>query len=505
MFKTVKGTINYMQTSFSGFEAARQALSASQTALSITSQNIANASTPGYSRQRIILTSVGPDTGSNKYIVNQTGVGQGVAISGVQQIRDNFLDVRYRSENSSSSMWDNLSSSLSQVEDVFNEFSSDTLTGLSGQFSTLISNLKQMQTTPSDSNMAAVIKNSVDSICQTIKSDNSLLTALSDQIKGDLQITIDGTSSAGSSGNGGLNSTLKNISTLNQQIAVYEVSGQPANDLRDQRNVLLDQLSSQADINVIPQDNGMVSVALKNDITHMLISADNVVSKLKLSVDQKTVQWQDDSSNANVTGGKITASLQIINGDGTNSGANGELGIPAMQNKLNAFVTGFMTQINGIATKYPADAATGFAGGQALLKGTDASDISLSDAWTADTALITKNYPNLDTGTYAAQFISALKQNGTVTDNGNTYTGSLQDYSDTMTMDIANRLSYVKQMSSSSDSVAKNLDQQRQSVSSVSIDEEGINIIKYQQSYNAAAKVMTVMGEMLDTLIKSFS
>jgi flagellar hook-associated protein 1 FlgK len=395
-------------------------------------------------------------------------------------------------------MWDNLSNSLSQVEDVFNEFSSgDSLTGLSGQFSTLLSNFKQWQTTPNDSNMSAVIKNSVDSICQTVKADNGQLSALLTQIKGDLQITIDGSSGASSSGDGGINATLKNISSLNQQIAVYEVSGQSTNELHDQRNMLLDQLSDKADINITTQDNGMVTVTLKNDSTHMLINTDNVVSKLKLNEDQTAVQWQGDGTlanpptTANVTGGKIGASLQMINGDSTNSGANGDLGIPAMQGKLNAFVKGFVNTMNDIAP-----------GG--LLQGTDATDIDISDAWKLNTALIKQNCPNLDTAAYAAQFINALNQNGAVTINENIYPGTLQDYTDSITMDIANRLSYVKQMSSSSDSIVKNLDQQRQSVSSVSIDEEGINIIKYQQSYNAAAKVIMVMSEMLDTLLRSF-
>jgi flagellar hook-associated protein 1 FlgK len=483
---------NYMQTTFSGFESARQALMAAQTALSITSQNIANASTTGYTRQRIVLTSTGPDTGTNKYMVNQAGVGQGVTVSSVQQVRDNFLDVRYRSENSSKSMWGDLSSSLSQVEDITNEFSSDdSLTGLSGQLSTLASNLKQWQTTPNDSNMAATIKNSIASICQTLNSDNSQLTQLSTQLKGSLQITVDGTSAAGTTGDGGMNATLKSISSLNQQIAVYEVSGQTANELRDQRNTLLDDLSSNADINVTTQDNGMVTVALKNDSTHMLIDSNNVVSELQMNATQTKVQWQGSPpTDAVVTGGSIGASLQVINGDGTNSGTNGELGIPAMQNKLNAFATGFMAAINGVAPT-----------GTALLKGTDASNIAISDAWGSNTALITQNNTSSDASTYAAKFISALNQKGTAVAG---YSGTFQDYTDSISLDVANRLSYVKQMSSSSNSIVSNLDSQRKSVSAVSIDEEGVNMIKYQQSYNAAARVMTVMSEMLDTLIKSF-
>ena len=137
-----------MATAFTGLETARQALMASQTAMQITNQNIANASTDGYTRQRLTLESVGPDIGGSKFNPPSSSVGQGVEMTGVQQIRNTFLDSRYRAQNSNKGMYDDLQTDLLQVEDIFNEFSdssSDDLTGLSGQITSLLNNISKLQ------------------------------------------------------------------------------------------------------------------------------------------------------------------------------------------------------------------------------------------------------------------------------------------------------------------------------------------------------------------------
>ncbi|MDR3645349.1 MAG: flagellar hook-associated protein FlgK [Clostridia bacterium] len=485
-----------MASIFAGLESARQALSVSQEALEVTSQNIANSSTTGYSRQRLVTNAIAPDTGDSKFVSNQAAVGGGVTASSVEQIRNDFLDTRYRSENSTKSYYDGLSDTLSQLEDVFNELdssssSTDTATGLSGDVSSLVSSLTKLQASPDDTSLASSVRSAMDTICQTVRSDVNQLDELSTQVAGDLSDTIGGAQS------GGVDAMLQSVGSLNMQIANYETGGQTANDLRDQRNNLLDQISADFDINVTQESNGMVTVALKNDSTHMLIDENNNVEGLETSSDGKTLTWQDGSA-ANVTGGSVGADIELLNGDGTGTGTYGNLGIPAMNAKLNAFAAGLTTAINSVVT-------TNDASGQALLQcdGGEAKNLSLTDAWTTDAALLTENYKSSDTGNYIGQFISAFSGTSAITFQGATYSGTIQDFTDSISMDVANRLSYIKQMASSSDSIVKNITSQRSSVSGVSIDEEGINIIKYQQSYNAAARVVTAINDMLDTLINS--
>lgn len=482
-----------MGTEFYGLESASRALNVFQEAMQVTSQNIANASTTGYSRQTLNLTSVGPDTGGSKYYTNNAAVGEGVQATGVAQIRDSFLDMRYRTENAANSMNSELTSSLSQMEDVVNELngSDDTATGLSGQMSTLVSDMQKLLASPDDESLASTVQSQMKVVTQVVQSDYAQFSQLSTQIKQNLSTTITGGTASSSSGDGGVNAILQNIQALNKQISTYEISGQTANDLRDQRNNLLDQLSSDFDITVQEQKGGSVTVALAGDSSEMLIDSGNNLNQLKMNADSTGVEWQDGTA-ANVTGGTAGADLQIINGDGTGSGANGELGIPAMQTMLDDFAKGLTASVNAIAEKN---------GGKDLLSATGASDFSLTSDWQNDPSLIVENAGSTDTSDYVSQFITMMGEKGTVTSQGSAYGGTLQDFSDSISMSVANRLSYVNQMASYSASSLTNLSQQRQSVSGVSEDEEGVNLIKFQQSYSAAARVITSINDMLNTLI----
>lgn len=480
-----------MQTLFTGLETAKEALSASQAALNVTNQNIANSATAGYTRQRVNQAAQSPLVGTSQYGSAQPEVGQGVIIKNIQQLRDTFLDSRYRAEYSTQNYWSGLQSSMTQMEDVVNEFSdttSDTATGLSGSISTLLSDFKKLQETPDDANIATTVKNDMAKVCQTVNSFSSQLDDLQTQVEGDMQSTV-----VGSGSGGGINAVLKNVQSLNTQIASYELGGQSANELRDQRNVLLDQLSGYFNISVTEQANGMVDVGMTDDSTHMLIDSNNAVTGFKISSDSKSVEWDDASSTpATITSGEVGADLQIINGD-----TSSNYGIPAMQDKLNNFATEFTRIINKVVTDDNPS-------GKALLTATSASDMSLSTDWQNDDSLIIENH-TATTGKadYIANFISVINTKSQINYQGSAYSGTLQDYTDSVSMDVAQQLNYVKNEATAYKTTASNIDSQRQSVSGVSINDEAINIVKYQQAFNAASQVVSAINSMLDTLIKS--
>lgn len=489
-----------MPSTFSGLNAARSGLNASQTSLDITSQNIANANTTGYTRQVLSTASMGPGTGAYRMLNPNPQAGGGVDIIGISQIRNSFLDLRYRNQNSVNSDWQQTSTSLGEIETIVNEFasdSSDNLKGVSGQLKNLIDNLQSYSNTPDDANLPTTIKSSFDTLCQTIRTDYSKLQELEAQDKQDLSITV-----SGSNGKGGINGILDSITSLNRQIASYEITGQAANDLRDQRNVLLDQLSGYVDINVTEQSNGMVTVKLQNDSTHMLVDSTNTASYLELNSSSTKLQWASDHSAATIGGGSVNGYLKTINGDGTGSGAYGNVGIQAMYKKMDDFANTLVSIVNGLATAN---------GGAALLQTTGSSaaaSVDLSAAWKGDNSLFAKNYTGADRGTYVMSYKNALNTQSLSTMTGYTlpasasiFNGSLLDYGDTVSMDIANQVSYTNQMAKASKTQLNDLDSQRKSISSVSIDEEGINIVKYTQSYNAAARVITAVDQMLDKLI----
>lgn len=482
-----------MSSVFSTLESARKALAASQEGMEVTSQNISNMSTDGYTRQRIVQQSVVPDLGGSKFLSPAPAVGGGVEVVSVEQVRNDFLDYRYRTENSAKGYNDNLSSMLSQLEGIVNEFSStkDTASGLSGQISTLITDMKKLQASPNDTNLASTVQTAMDTVCQTVKSDANRLNTLEGQVEGDLSDSI------GSGQGNGVNALLQSISSLNRQISNYEVGGQKANDLRDQRNQLLDELSGYADIKVTEQADGKDTISFTNDAGNppkMLIDANNNVTEIKVGADKISIQWSDTGDAIPSPGGSLEADVEMLTGNG----GGGLIGIPETRAKLDAFAKSFTTAINAIAQ------GGGAASPKDLLSCVgDSSTLQLSSDWVSDGSLIIKNYSGTDTGNYVSQFIDLFQKPNVISYNSSNYPGTIQDFTDSISLDVGKRFSYIKQMASSSDSVVTNLTNERSQTSGVSLDEEGVNIIKYMQSYSAAAKIITTVNEMIQSLLNA--
>lgn len=501
-----------------GLNIARAGLMASQTALDVTSQNISNASVEGYCRQTLNLQTIGANTGSYRIADSLTRVGNGVDYKSLTQSRDSFLDVSYRNANSQHSDWQGQSNALTSIEGIFNEFASsgttDTAQGLSGKMTDLLKSLKSYQNTPTDTTLPTTVKSAVSNVAFTIRDNYKSLSDFEAQEKSDLSETINGSGTGG-----GLNAILDNISALNTQIAGYETSGNKANNLRDQRNVLLDKLSGNVDISVTEQSNGMVTVGLANDTTgKMLISANNTVTGLQLNSTKDAVQWADGSNTAaTVTGGTVDAYLQVINGNGTGSGTYGTQGIVYFKNKLNDFAKNFDQILNKFAAEYQSPAPADVDAAPCALISYDnlnpnpAATIDISANWKTTDGLFATNYTgaSANIGNYIGELIGTLNKSGiaTITNavdhSASAYSGSFVDLADSFTGDIANTLSHIKNKADTTSSIVDNIDSQRQQISSVSIDEEGINMIKYQQSYTASSRVITTINDMLDTIIKS--
>jgi flagellar hook-associated protein 1 FlgK len=255
----------------------------------------------------------------------------------------------------------------------------------------------------------------------------------------------------------------------------------------------------------------------------MLVSTDNTVTKLQLNSTKDGVYWADGNPDGNtdgtpptaklatINGGTVDAYLQVINGDGSGTGEYGGMGVAYFTNKLNTFAKGFDNMLNTFAAEYQTitPPTTVDTASSALVYIGDsvnpAADIAISTGWQTDADLFKKNYTGSSIGNYAGELINTIKQNGTVklTDIPTYYSGSILDFSDSFTSDIATALNHTQGMADSTSSIVSNIDAQRQSISSVSIDEEAINIIRFQQSYNASARVITAIDEMLDKLINS--
>lgn len=237
-----------MVSTFHGLETAKRALTTQQSALYTTGHNIANANTAGYTRQRVSMqtTEPYPSPGFNQPKI--TGqLGTGVKAGEVERIRNSFTDMQYRTENSKLGYWQAKSEMLTQVEDVMNELDD---TGLSSAFDDFWKSLQDLATQPQNDGARRVVRENGVTLANTF---NYMYNTLKN-IQIDYRNEIDSTEDT-------INSILRQINSLNQQIASVEPHGYLPNDLYDKRDQLVDDLSQYLSIRVEKKSSGGLASA----------------------------------------------------------------------------------------------------------------------------------------------------------------------------------------------------------------------------------------------------
>ncbi len=224
---------NFLSTSISGLFAFQRAIDA-------TSQNIANVATPGYSRQR-------PEFGTRPAQMFSNGwVGNGVDVTTTRRVYDDMLADQVRVASSAFSNLDSYSTLMNRVNDMF----ANTTTGLTPSLQKFSNALQDVANNPTNSSARQVLLSEANNLAGRLKSYDTQLTQLGKQI----ETQIGGEAQE-------VSTLASGIAELNDQIAsALARSGQPPNDLMDQRDLLLDQLASHIDINTVKQSDGQINV-----------------------------------------------------------------------------------------------------------------------------------------------------------------------------------------------------------------------------------------------------
>ncbi|EWG11490.1 flagellar hook-associated protein FlgK [Cytobacillus firmus] len=251
-----------MISTFHGLEVARKGMNAQQSALYTTGHNIANASTPGYSRQRVNFetTSPYPSPSMNRpQIPGQMGTG--VQAGSIQRMRDSFIDDQFRGENNKLGYWSARSQSLSSMETIMNE---PTEQGLANTMDQFWKSLQDLSVTPQDSGTRSVVRQRGLAVADTFNYLSSSLSAVQKDYKSEIDVTQKA-----------VNSIIKQINDLNGQIGDVEVHGYLPNDLYDKRDLLLDNLSKYVNINVDAKSSGGLSSAIAEGKFDIYLADDN--------------------------------------------------------------------------------------------------------------------------------------------------------------------------------------------------------------------------------------
>jgi flagellar hook-associated protein 1 FlgK len=440
-------------STFGGIEQASGALDAARYGLNVVSQNIANADTPGYTRQAAQQVSVGDMAGVPSLYSRRAGDG-GVSITGTARLNDPIVDARARAEHARGALADTTANSLAAIENVFPEPSDN---GLSEQLNDFWNSWSAVANDPGSTAPRTVLLQRAATVASTL---NAMSTSLGDVA----------TSTAESLGQdvGAANSAAGQLALLNGQIAVASASGANANTLLDQRDVLLGRLSTLVGGVATINANGSADVSVAGQ---SLVSGSSTTGLTVTGTNQVTV----GATAVTLVGGSAAAEVLALTTT-----------IPAYQAQLDAVANALASTVNGAQ-----GAGYDLAGnpGGPLFAGSGASAVAV--AITDPAALAASGMPggNLDGS-------NALSLAGL----GNVAGGPDRAYA-TLVGSIGSASALAEQQQITQSAVTTSVDAMRTSVSGVNYDEEVSNMLTFQHAYNASARVLTTLDGMLDTLI----
>jgi flagellar hook-associated protein 1 FlgK len=459
-----------MYSSFFGIEIAKKALFAQQRAQETVSHNVANANTPGYSRQRAVLESTYMSPLSSLPGMGQ--VGTGVRVSDINRIRDSFADRQFRDENSSFGEWDVQQGTLAQVEAVFNEPSD---IGIYSVFSQFWQSLEELTKDPASIEVRETVKERAVTLANTINHTAGQLSEIIDDINFRISVKVNE-----------VNNIARQIAELNGQIQKMEITGNTASDLRDKRDVLLDELSKLIDFDYYEDEDGRFGINVGGAI---LVKANDYDT---FTFDKESippqVKWAKYGTPVNLRKGELKGLIDLRDNK-----------VQRYLKDLKTFTDTFVEKFNGVH-----QSGYGLRGETGIKFFVDPADLQGGDLIAVNSEILN------DTLKIAA----AGNKNGLPGDNTNalalsaikdTYydelSGTLNDFYRSLVSSIGIDSQEAARMAESQEYMVSQIDERRKEVSGVSIDEEMAKMIMFQHAYTAAARVITTIDEMLDTIV----
>jgi flagellar hook-associated protein 1 FlgK len=428
-----------------------QALEANQGALNATSNNIANANTPGYTREVAQFT----ETPVNQ--VNDQILGGGVSLTGLQSVRDELLNMQINQQTSAQSSVDTQSTSLQQVQTYFTTTGGDIASALSS-FS---SSLAELSANSSNTAEQQSVLSSGQNLAEAFNTAANGLTTV--QSAADTQVTQTVAQ---------INTLTKQIASLNGQLWQLQASGQDGGTVQDQRDQAVQQLSQLTGISITQSSNG--ETITTGNGSPLVMGSQSF--SLQTTTGSNGTQQVIDSSGNNITssiqGGQLGGAIEIR--DQT---------IPSYLSQLNTLASQFAAAFN--AAQAQGYTSSGAQGG---------TFFTVSNAANAASTISVSNSAQV-----AVSSDGSSGSNGNVANLSSTLTNKLPsgqtaaDAYASLVYQVGNDTSTASSNSTAIGDNLLSLTNQQGAISGVNIDEETTNLIKYQTAYEAAARIVSTV------------
>jgi flagellar hook-associated protein 1 len=444
-------------------------LMAQQTAMDTASHNIANASTDGFSRQEVDFRALQPASSATG--LPGANIGLGVDSNNIYRQRDLLLDGQYRQTNSLDQQYTAQSSALQQLQATLNEPGTN---GIQTQMASFFNAFTDLSSQPElvSARSAAIAQG------QTLATSFNRLGNLLTQQRADLDSSVTNLVAQ-------VNSDATQVAALNAQIKIASASGSQPNDLMDKRDLLMDKLAGLAGTVNTLQPDGSEMITLGGQT----LVAGNTANVLTTVADPSNnnlqkVEWQATSTAATIGGGTLAGTITAR-----------DVNVTGMMTSLDTLASNLISSVNTAhAAGYGLDNSTNlpfFTGTSATTMGVNATLVANPQSLASSDTSGQPGNPNAATAIANVQ--TALVMNGNTTTLGDFYNTTIA------TLGVSAQQSQALQQNQ--DTLVKQIDGQRQSVSGVSLDEEMTNLEKAQHAYQAAAQVVQISDSMLDTLI----
>ncbi len=475
---------------FNALEIGKRSLLAHRFGLDVTSNNIANVNTPGYSRRSAVLKETTPG------LTDIGLMGTGVYVDRVDRMHEAFFDREIRNNLSRQSGYNTDTQTIDRIEASFNE-SSDY--GLDQSIRSFFQSFEDLALRPESVDKRNIVLNSAQTMIEQFRATAQSLATQRDDTKG--RITTGVTT---------VNALLGNIAEINKNIIIGKA--QSADDiatLLDQRDVAIEELSKFANVQVTIDDDGLANVAIGGNtlVTGTIagkLEARETIDPISSERTLNLVQVNDKGAavvTLNPTSGEMASLLKHYNVTLDGNDSSGGFSVVGELNSLADAIVDHVNTISntgyGLNDSGPAPPGRNFFTPATAAVPVTAMTISLdaaivdnpADIPTADTAGAPGN-------NVVARQIAAIMNDNTFLNNAT----PAEFYSSILTR-VGSMGSEARNGATTTELIGTQLDAQRESINGVSLDEEAVNLIKYQKGFEAAARIINTTNDMLGLII----
>jgi len=460
---------------FGTLNLGARSLSVEQQASEVTGNNLANVNNPNYSRQRLVIVNSAP------LPVPQGQEGTGVDATGIEAIRDNYLNNQIVSQSSITGSLSSQQSALQDAETYLNEqiqnssaanTPAGSQNGIAATLSSLFDAFQSLSLQPGDLSERQTVVATAQQLANQFNQVSTQLGTLRTNINQSIQSDVDAS-----------NQDLKDIAQLNLEIANATAAGGSANELVDQRQQKLEDLASKINFTSSTESNGAVDITIGGVRMVGGSTAGNFLQTYTVGQDVY-VQSTTGVPMTGMTGGSINGSIAARDG-----------GMQDLQNGLDSLASNLIDQVNSTySAGYDLNGNTG----QNFFTGTDAASIGVNAALAASPSTFQASGSATAPGDNTVALEMAQLGNKNVGGlNNQTFS---QNYATTVST-LGNAIASVTDQLNNSQAVGQMLGNQRLSVSGVNTDEEMTNLLQFQKAYQASAELISTINSMLETVI----